>query len=256
MVFSTWRFEGAVQEMGESEPESTQADGPRYRKAVVSIVLYVVLSLLLVNVAGFCIPLIPGCGFTDGEWSMAQSHVALSWIQVIPLLCWIAITRASWIATSGLVRGSNNVVIVLAWVLRSVVFVHTAATASNFLVRVIQPLEFHALTGMARSLSGVGFWVVCLVTLMGVFGARGFWKHVGLAAFLLGYYLGCGLAIEPLLAVFSETLSGPFRMHLEILMSVLATLVLYGLFGVAIAKLALVSVPFLGPPASGNCRGS
>jgi len=218
----------------------------RYRKAVVSIIALSVLSLLIVNAVAFCIPLFLGLQGGTAPDALRSSHVAMAWIQIIPLSFWLGVILATWVATVvTMARGSRGTV-VLSWLLRVIALVHLTALAVVFVLRVMQPDAPHALSRTLSSLSYSGFWVVCTLVVASVYLSRRMPVHASSSLLLVLYSITSIAWIRPALASSLDGLGGPFGLALQVAVPILASMGLDSLFAIALAWLAYRTIPLIG----------
>ena len=230
--------------MVEGRPAAMSARISIYGKAVLSIIGLYGLSLVVVNVAGALVPLTDDLT-GDVEESLRRSHVALAWIQLIPLLFWVPITGATWVATSKLVEDGNRADVVMSWMGRVLALSCLIVLAVTVVQRVAQPHEVHALSGTVKPLLLSLFWMSCLFLVLHVFRLHDQRRLMVLSGLLILYYLLCITWIHPLLAASFHGISGPFSLSLGVLVRLVGSVLVDGVYAVCLAWLAYRSIALL-----------
>ena len=216
-----------------------------YRKSVLTVITCSLLHLVSVNSIAFCIPITTSFGGADADTILNRSHFALAWIQVIPLLFWIPITRATWTGTSSFARSPRNAAIGMSWLLRSFAVLNLIAFAYVFVERVLEPNARTTIAGTVSSLLYSIFWLICLVFLFGIFRKNRVRNYVTFSAALLIYYIVNAAIIQPKLASFFGALTGPYSLNLFVLVHVSISTFLAGIFAGSLAYLGYKSIPLV-----------
>ena len=230
--------------MGESSAAEVRSQD--HRRSVLTVITCSLLHLVAVKSIACCIPFVTPFGEADFETILNRNHVALAWLQVIPVLFWIPITRATWTATSWFAQSPNRAAAGMSWLLRVVAVLNLIAFVSVFIERVLEPNVRTTLLGTFRSFSYSIFWMSCLVFLFGFFRHHRLRKYVVASGSLIIYYFVATLVIEPKLASFFGSLSGPYSLNLFLLINILLSTALSGVFALSLVFLGYKSTQLVG----------
>lgn len=158
----------------------------------------------------------------------------------------MAIVRATWIAASTTLAHGSRVTVVLSWLARGLALAHLVTQAVEFVQRVMQPDVRYALLSEFGSLTYSGLWVVCALAVASVYFSRGKPVHASSSLLLVVYSITSIVWLRPVLASSMDGLGGPFALHLQIAVPMLASIALDSLFAVALAWLAYRTIPLVG----------
>lgn len=224
----------------------TNQDRNRYKKAILAIFGLYVLSLLLVNGMGFCIPIAMSVAGVSSRDFGHQAHVLMNWLQIVPLLFWTGNVGATWVASSVILAGSSGIATVLCWLARACSAVHLVALGVAFVAGVVAPDDQSVWMIRFSTVTFSGFWMICAVVVASVYLERGRVVRASASAVLVGYSVVSLGWVRPAVHSYFMGADGPMALHVQVVGPMVASLLIDGGFALVLMWLGYGTVALVG----------